>query len=48
MINQQYLFDINFSVVDSEEYYEYPSEITVTEKTTSGLKFVNFSCNLSN
>ena len=42
MIHQQYLFNIIYlSVVDSEDYYEYPSDITVTVKTTNGLKFVN-------
>ena len=49
MIYQQYLFNIIYlSVVDSEDYYEYPSDITVTVKTTNGLKFVNLSCNMGN
>ena len=33
------------SIVDSEDCYEYSSDITVNKKTTSGLKFVNLSCN---
>ena len=44
--HQQYLFNINLlSVEDSEDYY--PSDITVNEKNTSELKFVNF-CAISN
>ena len=35
-----------FRIVDSEDYYEYPSDITVTKKTTSELKFVNYTCNV--
>ena len=35
-----------FRIVDSKDYYENSSDITVTKKTTSGLKFVNLSCNV--
>ena len=41
--HQLYLFNINLlSIEDSEDCYKYPSDITVNEKTTSELKFVNF------
>ena len=45
-INNTCLIYKQFSIVDSEDYYENSSDITVTKKTTSGLKFVILSCNV--